>query len=144
MTGMARDNAANASVPVHPDALALVRQQLEVFETRHITWQGIVWPGQKIEWEIFEEKAADTGEPGEFDESDESGHATWQTNLNLTMPNLGQVSARLRFDARGVEIQLTTASPVTAFMLRAGATPLTDGLDSAGINLRGMGVELDE
>ena len=61
-----------------------------------------------------------------------------------TMPNLGQVSARLRFDARGVEIQLTTASPVTAFMLRAGATPLADGLDSAGINLRGMGVELDE
>ncbi|MEO5655651.1 MAG: flagellar hook-length control protein FliK [Nitrosospira sp.] len=146
MTGMARDNAADANVPVHPDTLALVRQQLEVFETRHITWQGVAWPGQKIEWEIFEEKPADTGEPGEFDESDEPGHphAAWQTRLNLTMPNLGQVSASLRFDAHGVEIRLTTASPVTAFMLRAGATPLANGLDSAGISLRGMGVELDE
>jgi hypothetical protein len=144
-TGMARDNAAGASVPVHPDALALVRQQLEVFETRQITWQGVVWPGQKVEWEIFEEKAADSGEPGEFDESDERGNAhAWQTRLNLTMPNLGQVSASLRFDAHGVEIRLTTASPVTAFMLRAGATPLANGLDSAGISLRGMGVELDE
>jgi hypothetical protein len=144
-TAMARDNAAGTSVPVHPDALALVRQQLEVFETRHITWQGVVWPGQKVEWEIFEEKAADTGEPGEFDESDEPGNVrAWQTRLNLTMPNLGQVSASLRFDAHGVEIRLTTASPVTAFMLRAGATPLANGLDSAGISLRGMGVELDE
>ena len=60
------------------------------------------------------------------------------------MPNLGQVSASLRFDAHGIEIRLTTASPVTAFMLRAGATPLANGLDSAGISLRGMGVELDE
>jgi hypothetical protein len=145
MTGMARDNTVDASVPVHPDALALVRQQLEVFETRHITWQGVVWPGQKVEWEIFEEKTADTGEPGEFDESDEPGNAhAWQTRLNLTMPNLGQVSARLRFDTRGVEIRVTTASPVTAFMLRAGTTPLANGLESAGINLRGVGVELDE
>ncbi len=146
MTGMARDVAADTSAPVHPDALALVRQQLEVFETRHITWQGVAWPGQKFEWEIFEEKSADTGEPSEFNESDEPGHAhaAWQTCLNLTMPNLGQVSASLRFDARGVEIRLTTLSPVTAFMLRAGATPLANGLDSAGINLRGMGVELDE
>ena len=146
MASMARDSAANANAPVHPDTLALVRQQLEVFETRHITWQGVAWPGQKVEWELFEEKPADTDEPSEFNESDEPGHApaAWQTRLNLTMPNLGQVSANLRFDARGVEIRLTTASPVTAFMLRAGATPLANGLDSAGINLRGMGVELDE
>ena len=146
MASMARDSAANANAPVHPDTLALVRQQLEVFETRHITWQGVVWPGQKVEWEIFEEKPADTDDPSEFNESDEPGHApaAWQTRLNLTMPNLGQVSANLRFDARGVEIRLTTASPVTAFMLRAGATPLANGLDSAGVNLRGMGVELDE
>ncbi|MEO8992783.1 MAG: flagellar hook-length control protein FliK [Nitrosospira sp.] len=146
MAGMTRDHAVNANTPVHSDALTLVRQQLEVFETRHISWQGIAWPGQKVEWEVFEEKSADADQSGEFDESGEPGHthAAWQTSLNLTMPNLGQVSANLRFDAHGVEIRLTTASPVTAFMLRAGATPLANGLDSAGINLRGIGVELDE
>ena len=142
ISGMRRDNAP-VDHAVHPDALALVRQQLDVFETRQISWQGLAWPGQPIEWEVHEEKRA---APSESDESDESGQsrAAWQTRLNLALPNLGQISVSLRLDAHGVEVRLTAAEPVTAFMLRAGAAPLANGLESAGIKLLGMGVDLDE
>jgi hypothetical protein len=140
ISGMRRDNAPDDRAPVHPDALALVRQQLDVFETRQISWQGLAWPGQPIEWEVAEEKLS------EPDESDESGQATaaWQTRLNLALPNLGQISVSLRLDANGVEVRLIAMEPVTAFMLRAGAAPLANGLESAGIKLLGMGVDLDE
>ncbi len=143
ISGMRRDNAADDHAPVHPDALALVRQQLDVFETRQISWQGLAWPGQPIEWEVAEEKRS---APAESDEPDESGQApaAWQTRLNLALPNLGQISVSLRLDAHGVEVRLIAAEPVTAFMLRAGAAPLVSGLESAGIKLLGMGVDLDE
>lgn len=146
MSVTAGDNAAEAHgphAPVHPDALALVRQQLEVFETRQIGWQGLAWPGQTIEWAIAEEKYA---QPDGSDESDEPGQtpAAWQTRVNLTLPNLGQISASLRLDARGVAVRLTAADPVTAFVLRAGAKPLANGMECAGIALLGMGVDLDE
>lgn len=133
----APDNASNVRDPVHPEAQALVRQQLEIFETRHVTWQGLAWPGQPVEWEVAEEKR----EPG--DEREEPS-STWNTLLRITLPNLGHVSARVRLDEEGVEVRLVVADPVTAFILRTGVTPLANGLESGGIKLLEMGVELNE
>ena len=132
----APDNASNVRDPVHPEALALVRQQLEIFETRHVTWQGLAWPGQPVEWEVAEEKH----EPG--DEREEAS-STWNTLLRITLPNLGHLSACIRLNEGGVEIQLVAADPVTAFILRTGAIPLANGLEAAGIKLLGMEVDLN-
>lgn len=143
VTAPANNTSASASDPVHPGALALVRQQLDVFETRHFAWQGMAWPGQTITWEVNEE------EPQSAEEQGAGGQpsAVWQTSLCLTLPNLGQVAARLRLDTRGergVEVRLTATEPATAAVLRAGAIPLANGMASAGIKLLGMGVDLDE
>lgn len=139
----AHDTTADAYDPVHPGALALVRQQLEVFEARHVAWQGTAWPGQSIAWEVAEEKPRFTEAPGAAGQSS----AVWRTRLCLTLPNLGQVTASLRLDARSgcsLDLRLTAAEPVTAAALRAGAIPLANGMASAGIRLLGMGVDLDE
>jgi hypothetical protein len=143
ISGVRRDIAPDGHEPVHPDALALVRQQLDVFETRQISWQGLAWPGQPIEWEVAEEKRPTSTESDEPDESGQA-QAAWQTRLNLALPNLGQISVSLRLDAHGVEVRVIAAEPVTAFMLRAGAAPLVSGLESAGIKLLGIGVDLNE
>jgi Flagellar hook-length control protein FliK len=137
------NTGADAYDPVHPGALALVRQQLEAFETRHFAWQGTAWPGQTIAWEVDEEpKFAERGGAAE-----QPSAAVWRTCLRLTLPNLGQIAASLRLDTcgvHGVEVRLTAAEPATAAILRAGAIPLANGMESAGIKLLGMGVELDE
>lgn len=138
--------ASEAPNPVHPSALALVRQQLEAFEMRHFIWQGMAWPGQTIAWEAVEE----TPEKHEERDGSDEPSTAWQTRLRLTLPNLGAVTASLRLDARrggemsGVDVRLTVAEPVTAAALRAGVTPLANGLEAAGIKLLGMGVDLDE
>ncbi|SCY07533.1 hook-length control protein FliK [Nitrosospira sp. Nl5] len=136
----ANNAGTGAYAPVHPDALPLVRQQLEVLETRHLAWQGMAWPGQPIVWEVDEEA------PQLAKEQEAAGQpcGIWRTCLSLTLPNLGQVAARLRLGAGGVEVRVTVAEPAAAAVLRASAIPLANGMESAGIRLLGIGVELDE
>lgn len=117
---------------------ALVRQQLDVLETGHIRWQGEVWPGQTVEWDTAEER---------MDESEQRGPLpgdTWKTSICLTLPNLGFIRANLRLDEFGVEVLLKTAEPAAAAILRSGVRPFAVGLDSAGIKLLSMGVQVDE
>jgi hypothetical protein len=91
---------------------------------------------QPVEWEVAEEKREPSEEHGEF-------FSAWSTLLRITLPNLGRISARVRLDERGVEVQLVVADPVTAFILRTGTMPLAGGLEAAGIKLLGVGVDLD-
>lgn len=122
--------------PVHPEAQGLVRQQLEIFEMRQVAWQGFAWPGQFVEWEVAEDKPHT---PAEADRP-----ATWKSRLKLTLPNLGHVCASFCLDPCGMDVRVTTADPVTAFMLRSGTAPLTEALESAGIRLLGMKVDLED
>lgn len=138
--------ASEVPDPVHPSAMALVRQQLEAFEMRHFSWQGVAWPGQTIAWEALEEAPQEQ----EGREGLDQPPAAWQTRLRLTLPNLGVVTASLRLNARGtgemsgVDVRLTAAEPMTAAALRAGVAPLANGLEAVGIKLLNMGVDLDE
>ena len=123
---------------VHPDALALVRQQLETYETRHVGWQGEVWPGQRLDWEAVEEK------PDESSPRDPTSGHGWKTRLHLSLPNLGHVTASLRLDSSRVEVQITVKDLETASIMRTGAAPLLHGLASAGLKLTSMGVDVDD
>lgn len=89
-----------------------------------------------MEWEVAEEKPQASAEPDQA--------AAWKSRLTLVFPNLGHVCASVRLDARGVDVRVAAADPVTAFMLRSGTGPLADGLELAGISVLGMKVDLDE
>ena len=125
-------------VPVHPEAMALVRQQLETYETRHFCWQGEVWPSQGLEWEAIEDKAEESS-PRDL----ASGNG-WKTRLQLSLPNLGEVTASLRLDSSRVEVQITVKDWEIASIIRTGAAPLLRGLASAGLQLTSMGVDVDD
>ena len=132
----AQGNQRAVHHPVHPEAQGLVRQQLEIFEMRQVAWQGIAWPGQAMEWEVAEDKPQT---PAEADRP-----ATWKSRLKLTLPNLGHVCASFHLDPCGMDVRVTTADPVTAFMLRSGTAPLAEALEATGIRLLGMKVDLED
>ncbi|MBL8422351.1 MAG: hypothetical protein JNK06_02425, partial [Candidatus Accumulibacter phosphatis] len=65
--------------PIAQQAQVLVQQQLEAFATQNFSWQGQVWPGQEIEWQIED--------PGRRRErAGDDGAEQWQTRLRLTLP----------------------------------------------------------
>jgi hypothetical protein len=118
--------------PVHPNAAPIVQQQLDAIDTRQIVWQGQVWPGQTMRWEV-EERPAREGEPESPQE--------WQTRLSLALPQMGEIDAQLRLSANGIRIELTAAQADTMGRLQSTVAQLKDGFDRSGLNLTQLTVK---
>lgn len=118
--------SAGNQLPNIPQHLQpLVQQQLNALETGHLLWQGQVWPGQDMQWEIHEE----TPHPGAAMENERQ----WVTQLHLDLPNLGEVTAMLRFNSAGISLTLDAASNETRALLGSFSSQLTASLSDAGI-----------
>lgn len=112
--------------PVHMSTAPLVQQQLDALDTRQIVWQGQVWPGQTMHWEIEEREAR---------EGEQSADNEWQTRLSLSLPNLGEVGAQLRLSAQGIRIEVTAEQPDTLQRLQQAADSLRAGFERANLSL---------
>jgi hypothetical protein len=113
-----------------PGELApLVQQQLDALATQTFTWQGQIWPGQQMSWEIDEKQG--NARRGEDDSSGQ-----WQTRLKLTLPQLGGIEATLRLrPGNEVDISLSTDSNASEALLGAAASRLKEQFEAAGLNL---------
>ena len=132
---IATPRAANEGLaPIPERLLPLVHQQLDAVATQNFVWQGQVWPGQTMEWEI-EDPAAD-GRSG--DEPDEN----WTSTLRLTLPRLGGVEARLHLTPAGVAMRLIADSDTTRQALTAAEPRLADALAATDVPLTGLVAEL--
>jgi hypothetical protein len=109
----------------------MVRQQLETLETQHVVWQGSLWPGQTIEWQVGEaptqESATDDGRE-------------WRSHLRLTLPRLGGVEATLLVSALGVRVSLRAETETSAAMLDQNRRSLRTALTDAGVTPLSIGV----
>ncbi|MFZ4539265.1 flagellar hook-length control protein FliK [Propionivibrio sp.] len=118
---------------VAPQAQPIVQQQLEALATQNFSWQGQVWPGQEMRWEIDENAARDT------QEGDESA-PKWSTRLHLTLPNLGEVDAQIRLQGNQITLAMTAGSAETRTLMRTSGVALRSQFDEAGLSLASMGV----
>lgn len=121
--------------PVAERLLPLVHQQLDAIATHQLVWQGQIWPGQNMEWEI-EDPARDS------DGSEGESEPTWNTTLRLTLPGLGGVEARLHLTPAGIAVRLIADSSATRNALEAAESRLADALAAANVPLTGMVAEL--
>lgn len=113
-----------AGIPDH--LLSLVQQQLHALETRQVQWQGFVWQQQEMNWKIREEDTRSA-------EGGESRH--WVTEIQLNLPQLGEVSAVLRFGAGGISLTLDASSEATRDKLGTASTQLVSTLNDRGISV---------
>lgn len=114
------------NIPEHLQPL--VQQQLNALETRQMLWQGNVWPGQDMQWEIHEQPPQTP---------DEQEQRQWVTQLRLSLPNLGEVAATLRFNSAGLNLTLNADNPQTRTVLGNASTRLVSALSGAGIAVLG-------
>lgn len=121
---------------IHPEAVALVRQQLEMLAQPVFRWSGEGWPGMSMDWEIREER----GEPQEQEEGHGDDGAvpaasTWTTRITMQLPRLGTVDLRLSLADTALRLHLVASKKATVALLDAGRDVLPQRFDALGLQL---------
>ena len=122
-----------AAAAIHPDAVALVRQQLELLAQPVFRWVGEAWPGTPMDWEIVEEEdQRQAGADGE------AAQPTWTTRLAMRLPTLGAVEARLTLAGTTLRVHLAARENATCALLSNGGDELPQRFDALGLQLTAL------
>jgi hypothetical protein len=114
--------------PIPRELTPIVQQQLDGLANQNFAWQGQVWPGQQMWWEIGENPANARGQDAEI--------AQWQTRLKLSLPTLGGIDAVLQLRPNGeVGIAINTDTEASETQLKESAKQLRSQFESAGLSL---------
>ncbi|WP_431820768.1 flagellar hook-length control protein FliK [Burkholderia sp. F1] len=131
----ASDAQGAAPVTVHPAAVPLVRQQLDVLATDQFRWIGEAWPGARLDWTI---EPDDSG--GHAARGDDAGDGiAWRTRLTLTLPSLGTVDAELVLNGEQLVARLRANEAGAGRLARHEAT-LRQRLEASGLQLGGLSI----
>ncbi|HYD79811.1 MAG TPA: flagellar hook-length control protein FliK [Paucimonas sp.] len=123
------------------ESLRLIPLQLHALEQKQLFWQGELFPGMPMEWEVNEdtpghEEPSRDAEPGE--------QTRWQSAVRFELPALGAVAASITLTGDRVQIQIRAASEAAAAALREHGQELTDAIEAAGSRLESLQVKQDE
>lgn len=127
MAGTERGNPP-ALAGIHPDAVALVRQQLELLAQPAFRWCGEAWPDVPMEWDVREDEA----EPAN---GAEAAPRIWSTRLALTLPTLRNVEVRISLAGNALQVHLAAAQDTTRDLLHQARTELPGELRALGLEL---------
>lgn len=125
----------DATTAMPKELMTLVQQQLHTLETHQLTWVGEVWPNQTMQWEI-------QGEPEHHART--ADERQWSTELELALPTLGDVHARLVFSRGEVQIRMQTNDANTTELFNRNLPDLRRAMSDAGIQVTGSVVEKHE
>ncbi|HEY4542313.1 MAG TPA: flagellar hook-length control protein FliK, partial [Noviherbaspirillum sp.] len=131
---IARPQAGPAALD--PELARLVQSQLHTLEQQQVRWQGELWPGQHMEWDVTEERPHDDPERREG--------SAWTSVVRFELPHLGPVEATLRLVGEHVQLQIRTEGDAAVTSLRAHAPLLAEALDAAGSPLAAFQVQRGE
>jgi hypothetical protein len=112
-------------------AAHLASRQLNMLEGQPFAWQGQVWPGQDMEWQV--------GEGG--GDGPDAEAQKWHSRLRLTLPRMGGISAELDIGALGLRVRLGAHSDETLAEMKAAMPELAHRLKTAGLNLTSVVLE---
>ncbi len=116
--------SAASTIPEHLQQL--VQQQMNALETHQVLWQGQVWPGQEMRWEVREDQPRRNAQ-GQQEEGQ------WVTQISLDLPRLGGVSARLSLTGGALNLQLEAGDEKTRALLGNASAQLVAALGERGI-----------
>ena len=123
------------AAPLDARTAPIVQQQLNALEARHLVWQGQIWPGQPMRWEIEERGDDEDGAPA----AAEPPARAWSTRLDLALPRLGGVSAVLTLAAEGLRVRLSAEAPATGELFAGELEALRGALGAAGLVVSQLG-----
>ncbi len=139
-------NATSASLleaGVHPDTLPLISQQLATLENGRLSWNGEMWPGQNLRWQVEREQE----NCGYANQHDGNGAAThnrepvWRTRLCLDFPHLGALDASITLQGSTLSARIHAAGPAARAQLAAASAALAGAFTTAGLSVQALAIE---
>jgi hypothetical protein len=121
--------------------MPIVQHQLDTLATHQMSWQGQVWPGVQMQWDIFDPEEYASRQQGS--EEDDSAKF-WRSALRLSMPNLGNVEVQLILSPQGLKISIDTDSQASADDIRGAGPNLQESLEASGVHLLQLKVSKHE
>ncbi|WP_175796197.1 flagellar hook-length control protein FliK [Burkholderia anthina] len=126
---------AQTAASVHPDAVPIVRQQLDALATDQFRWSGEAWPGARLDWTIEPDEHG-----GRASRGDDAGDGiAWRTRLTLTLPSLGTVDAELVLNGAQLVARLR-ANSTGADRLTRNEAALRQRFEGSGLQLGGLSI----
>jgi len=123
---------------IHPQAVTVVHQQLDLLANAAFRWSGHAWPEVPMTWSIEEEQAKSGAREGE--PSEEEGARRWSTTVSLVLPRLGEVDLRLSLGGPTVQAYLHAREDSTVARLRGDAGRLAQRFEAVGLQLQQLQV----
>lgn len=114
-----------------PDAATLAAMQLDTLDARRVAWQGELFPGQPLRWDIAAEDERDARREGA--PADGAEGRAWHSAIRIALPGLGAVEAKLSLRANRLQLHVDAADADAAAQMKTQSPALTLALEAAGI-----------
>ena len=131
----ARAGQADAAM-ADPATAQFISQQLSTQELGRVAWQGQLWPGQDLRWEISRDRPGG----GARQEHGEPAEPPWRSGMRLRFPLLGEIGATLVLAGDQLHIEVEAGASEVRDQLRRHAAALESALAAAGAPLASLTV----
>jgi hypothetical protein len=121
------------------NASQVVNKQLDTLENQTIRWSGNIWPGQQMDWQLTyeQEQSSPSSSANNVDQ-------TIVSVIELDLPKLGKVQARLSMSANVLSVQLKAEKPLTESLFRNKISELKNTFNVNGQEIKAMEVLIHE
>lgn len=122
---------------------SMINKQLAVLENQRVQWQGEIWPGQKMDWQV--QIQGDAVDPDDHAANEQSADdRAIASTLKLELPTLGTVTANISLHGGHVQVRIVAAEQDALARLRSGLPGLAEALTRHGQELDALTVVRDE
>jgi Flagellar hook-length control protein FliK len=133
----------------NPPLTNLMAQQLAILENQHLSWQGQVWPGQKMDWDVYlyQDTAEDATEHNRqhfLGQQEAIENRPISSEMTLHLPNLDKVTARLSLAYGRMRIGLLAEQTQTLVALKDSRQALAKAIEKNGQQLDALTVSHHE
>ncbi|MBC7454172.1 MAG: flagellar hook-length control protein FliK [Massilia sp.] len=126
------------SAAADPATAQFINLQLTSQEQGRVAWQGQLWPGQDLAWQISRD--APERDTANDDGTEPKPEPAWRSALRLRFPLLGEIGATVVLSGEQVHITLQAGTEEIGALLRARAGTLRSALATAGSPLTQLSV----
>lgn len=132
-----------AAILTRPDATQtqlgqIVQMQLQTADQPQVIWQGMVWPGLFMQWEMHQDPGGE-----DKDENGEPLPPPWHSVVRLQFEKLGEVTAAIKLHGKNISIQIRTENEVVALLLRSASKKFMASMEAAGSPLQSLTIKQD-